>query len=440
MNKKLTANSKAVKGYARTFRRIAKAIDARCRITGETPSVKLIPSQVGMRASRLTPSSIRTEKTAIRQVLEVIHEQFMIDEVGDVAWVPAIVPEDVVHVINELEAPVSTLAKSGNRLIEKAHARLQNAGDDHSHEEVSALLHGRHIASTRATGKGGNMVSRREYMALEVELGQEDPIEAIASLNTPRANIRGLLRIFVSTLYLTGIRPAEAWKMRLMVPRADIAMDDEMRKLILADPTTAISTGMMWPVDEAAETLGVNVGEAARTCMRIAMAPAILVVSSVKRTNANKDVKSPIRLLILQNIPSHGIDMIACASELRTLKITNRRRESLHASLLRMLRRITTNDLTIKRSDINLYTFRHTFSARARRSLPRQDVAVIMGHTALSSVYSYGEKRGRKTSAGSVRPDDWLPGADQVQARELAQHWMRNETSFNPEVERNTCE
>jgi hypothetical protein len=133
-----------------------------------------------------------------------------------------------------------------------------------------------------------------------------------------------------------------------------------------------------------------------------------MMIRSAKQTNANQDARSPVRLLILDDVPESSLGLLCAAGLLRMAGIPPQQCDNYRANLIRKLKDLTLAIPHLKRRDINLYSFRHSFATRARRHYAPAEAAAMTGHTGKNTLYAYGQKRVRKTrSPKSSR--DWLP-------------------------------
>ena len=55
--------------YVTDFNKISAIVEARCRVTGETPAVKEIETQLVLRASFVKHTTLTRDLTAIRKVI-----------------------------------------------------------------------------------------------------------------------------------------------------------------------------------------------------------------------------------------------------------------------------------------------------------------------------------------------------------------------------------
>ena len=417
--------------YAKNFNRIADCVERRAFALHRQPMITDIASQLAIRGRVFRASTVMAEISSARSILNaaIISEgKIMLkDGVHERDWILNAGEESLANTRKILSQTMQEILDMGEVIIAED-LNSMHGGEAVGRNEAIDILAGRvRDDVNRVDQKSQRYITWRDMRSIELEISGHDPMESITSLEEGKpANIEGLLRVFMSVMWFTGMRPVEIWNSVLMVPCRDIPFTPAMIEMACKKPELALLEDWFTPVHKAAELSGeTNFGLAAKNASIETGAPCILMIRSAKQTNANA-AKTPIRLQILKGIPAQQLNLIAAASVARLFQISEKRQDSIRSSMGRVLAKITSRDPVLRDMKINLYTFRHSFASRVKLYYEPHEAAALTGHTSVMSLYRYGQ---RKLHSGTTRrrKDDWLPAPDPERAEQLRIHWVGKE-------------
>ena len=429
--------------YVKILNRIADCVESRAHILRRDPALPDLVTQLSLRAKAMSLATVRLEIAAVRSMFRDVTCQH-----GEVAWPDGVIERDwMFSPGQENFDKARSLALEGYRaIIGKGDLLLpyeielaRHNGFALTDDEIIERLSGRKRLETRQNQKRQRHLSWRDMMALEIELSSHDPVDSLNSLLPDaegRARLEGLLRIFINTMWFTGMRPKELWNCVLMVPRVDLPFDDAMARLVAKDPTRAIHENLMMKVEEAAAMTGDKLGDAARNAMLKSRAPCVLMIKSAKTTNMNPALKADFRLQVLVDIPPLLLNMVALATQCRKLRLSDERKDAVRASMTRILKKVAAKDPRLAELTINLYAFRHSFATRVKKNYFPHEAAALTGHSSVKTLSLYGEHGARRKSGGTVRLENWLPEPDPVHADFISRVWA-SEPGAGPAPEEN---
>lgn len=416
--------------YAKNFNRIADCVERRTQLLGRNPRLEDIAEQLSIRGRVFRKSTVNAEISSIRWIIRNahftgpgqlnLHEDVLIRD-----WITNSTADDLNATLSYLEQPMGEILAAGEGIIDRDLLAIDAAATI-GHEEAIDILAGRAREDIdRFDQKAQRYLTWRDLRSIELELSSHDPMQGIIGLREDQpANIEGLLRIFMTVMWFTGMRPTEVWNCVLCVPRPDIQYTPQIIQAIRKSPERAIVGGYLAPVHEVAKELGEsNLGTTAWNACLQSGAPCVLMIRSAKQTNAN-GAKRPVRLQVLDRIPREQLNLIALASILMYCPISEKRRDNIRSSMGRTLKRIVSRDPAFEGMRINLYSFRHSFVSRVKLVYSQSEAAALTGHTSRASLYVYGE-RNLRSGKGKVKPDQWLPSPDPDRAALIQQHWDR---------------
>ncbi|MBW3243588.1 hypothetical protein KUV57_13020 [Epibacterium sp. DP7N7-1] len=418
--------------YVNVTNRLIDCAERRAATLARKPQIIDLVSQLSIRSKALSKSTVNVEIAALKKVMSKVE---VID--GKRAWPTGIVVRtwmetvcdaDFLTALQSASRSYKDIMSDGEGILGKEIERARMNGHDLGDEELIELLTGkRGVSRVRTDQKSQRHLDDRDLTALEMELSYHDPVESLNTLNceNSKARLEGTLRLFVNVMWFTGMRPTEVWNCILMVPRIDLTFTPEMVRLVQDNPVRAIHEDLMMTVEQARKMTGDALGDAARNAMTKSGAPSILTIKSAKTTNQNPELKSDYRMQILKNIPTRQLNLIAIATQCRKLRLSDKRKDSIRASMTRILKAIAKEEERFEGMNLNLYAFRHSFATRAKLAMPAHEAAALTGHTAKSTLHVYGERNLRKESSGgrSRIQKDWLPTPDPIYAEMIQLAW-----------------
>lgn len=418
--------------YVNVTNRLIDCVERRTATLARKPEVIDLVSQLSIRSRALSKATVNVEIAALKKIMAAVE---ILDgkhawPMGVVSrpWMETITEADFLTAMQSVSRSYKEIMSDGEAILDSEIERARMNGHDLGDEELVELLTGkRGEAKTRTDQKSQRFLDERDLTALEMELSYYDPVESLNTLNCEngKAWLEGTLRLFVNVMWFTGMRPTEVWNCMLMVPRIDLTFTPEMIQLVQSNPARAIHEELMMTVEQARKMTGDALGVAARNAMTKSGAPSILAIKSAKTTNQNPELKSEYRMQILKNIPTRQLNLIAIATQCRKLRLTDKRKDSIRASMTRILKVIAKGEERFEGMNLNLYAFRHSFATRAKLAMEPHEAAALTGHTAKSTLHVYGERNLRKDSSGgrSRFQRDWLPSPDPIYAEMIRLTW-----------------
>lgn len=413
------------------LRRLIASCEGRAAITGESLNVTLLPSQVAIRGVFLAKSTANAEMSALRAFLYgMAHgtEDPNRDEVVlDHDWLSQVRVQALSEAVQEAGEPPSAYGK-----IAQDYANLFRQGvrgrnlDGLSDEELLRQVSGvRKENPHKVKNRENKSLLWRDYLTIMMDLAEYDPEEAMVQLVETGEFSPGVARVAIASLYLTGCRPIELYGINLYVPRTDMRYTVSKRDLTRRSPISAIHEGMLRPISQENKGTGVSRGQTIVRAARMTGAAPVLSILSAKQQNANKDLRFPVRFLILDDISVADANLLAWAAEFRHADKNESARRRLSTQSSAILRSICAADPDM-RQDVSLYTFRHSFASRARAALEENECSALTGHTAVRTFRGYGERAPKRGGRG------WLPTPDPERAAMIQEIW--DGLVINPEA------
>lgn len=412
--------------------RLKEAARRIASLTGRDPDITDLVNALAVRSISVSVQTANVEISALRSH---VRSAFRDSETGCIAWDPEIDPE--IWMIRVSEAHWTELQDGMTRsrlgLIDLGRSvargiaeRTVRSGIAENLDEVVPWVVGERQASRKdAAPKRARTISIALLRAIDMRLSRHDPETALQTLRGDQmVDFHGLARIFIGSIWATGMRPAEMWTAVLFAPRPDILMTDEMRTMIRTAPRQAIASDIMIPVEQLPRLPEESLGDAVVTACNQAGSPAILVIRSVKQANANEDTRNPYRIQILDGkIPREHLEMIAIACQLRHAGVNDVRKESVRIGMNKVLADVCADMPHLKGQIVTLYSMRHAFATRVKMKGDMAEAAALTGHTSVRSVYRYGKLRARGSGHSG-----WVPEADPAQAEALRRSWGQSRT------------
>lgn len=415
--------------YVNVINRLIDCAERRCEALSRPARLIDLVTQLSIRSRALSVATVNVEIAAVRKIFSEVERAdgtcSWPTGVTVRSWMEAPGSDDFEAAMQSVQRPYRTIMEDGEEILSGEMETLRLNGHDLVEEELVELLTGKKgDTKARTDQKSQRFLNARDLTAIELELSLHDPIDSLNSLSTGKARLEGTLRLFVNVMWFTGMRPVEVWNCALMVPRIDLAFTPEMVRMVSENPSMALHQELMMTVEQASRDTGDNLGVAARNAMTRSGAPSILMIKSAKTTNQKAELKSEYRLQVLKKIPTRQLNLIALATQCRKLRLTVERKDSIRASMTRILKQIAKQEPRFEGMNLNLYAFRHSFATRAKLAMEPHEAAALTGHTAKSTLHVYGERNLRSGTGGGRRLDqDWLPSPDPVYAEMIRQTW-----------------
>lgn len=405
-----------------SLRRVISTAEGRSAITGEALSLSILPSQVAIRSVFLAKSTSNSETSALRAFLygfihgtedpnrEIILAEF--------SWLEKARVNMLSEAMREAAEPPSTYTETARRY---AHAFRQGVRgrslDGLSEEELLRQVSGvRRENPDKVVNKNNTSLFWKDYMTIMMELSEYDPKEAMTRFVETGEFSPGVARVAIAALYLTGCRPIELFGINLYVPRIDMRYTTQQRDLTRQSPILSLHERLLRPVEQENHDTGISRGLTVMRAAKMTGAAPVLSILSAKQKNANKDLRFPVRFLVLDDISMTNANLLSWAAEFRKADKSDAARRRMTTQTLAILKTICATDPSM-RQDITLYTFRHSFSSRARVSMEEHECSALTGHTAVRTFRGYGERSPKRTGGG------WMPKPDPERADMIKSIW-----------------
>jgi hypothetical protein len=421
--------------YVNDFNRIAKSVESRCALTGERPIIAAIETQIALRAATQKITSLRRELTSIRSVVAFfLEEETWPEGIEERDWVMAADMEGVGQLHSGLVRTANEFAELGQTVSAEMTALTMDMNFPGSEEDAARALSG--MSPERAQRKTRDKksmapITDRDFMELELYLSDHPHQNALKTLSTKRADSRALLRIFMRSIRITGMRPVEVFRCRILVGDQRREYTDADISAIYDAPYRAALKGTLIPIDAIDPRRFGSMAAMVEHTVEATGVPPILMIEAAKTTNANPELLRPYRAQILTGIEDEDLEVLCLAAHLHHFDMDKKRCSNLITTMTRNLTAAAKAALPRRTDPMNLYSFRHDFATRARRSLQIWEVAALMGHTAKASTYVYGKRNTRKKSGSG----GWLPLHDEEFAEDIRRKWGMSATDENSPVD-----
>jgi integrase len=422
--------------YVNDFNRVAKSTQERCLLSGEPPSLGEIEAQVALRAAVMKVSSLRREITSLRSVTAwFLEEETWPEGTEAISWVMNATLEDVTQLHSGLMRTAKEFTEISANVTGNMIDQVMEMNFPGSEEDAMRALSG--MSPTQGHKERDKVkmqpITDREIMELELHLSDHPHQNALKTLTRKRTDSKALLRIFMRVIRLTGMRPVEVFKCRLLVGREGHEYSKSDIELITYAPMIAALKGLVGPLDMVDPSRWGGMAAAVKGLQEITGVPPILMIEAAKTTNANPDLLRPFRAQVLKDIDIDDLEVICLAAHLHHIQMDRKRMSNLITTMTRNLTATAKQVLPRRLDKLNLYSFRHDFATRARRQFDLWEVAALLGHTAKASTYTYGKRRTRKGGGSG----GWMPVPDEEFAEAIRDKWgmkdVRPEAAVTPE-------
>jgi integrase len=411
--------------YVNDFNRIAKSVDVRCELTGEHPSPGEMETQIALRASIMKIASLRRELTSIRAVVTYfLEEEIWPEGIEERDWIMSADMEIVGQLHSGLVRTAKEFVTLGHDVSEDLVERAMQMNFPGSEEDAARALSGMSPERSRRKARDKKYmqpITDRDFMELELQLSDHPHQNALKTLRMKRTDSKALLRIFMRSIRLTGMRPIEVFTCRILVGDENTEYSPEMIDEIKKAPYRMALKGILMPIDALDPQPWGSMAAMVRNATNITGVPPILMIEAAKTTNANPDLLRPFRAQVLTGIEDDDLEVLCLAAHLHHFKMDKKRYSNLITTMTRNLTASAELALPQRKDTLNLYSFRHDFATRARRLLQVWEVAALMGHTARASTYAYGKRNTRKKSGSGS--GGWMPIHDCEFAEAIREKW-----------------
>ena len=413
--------------YVADFNKLARNIETRCEMTGETPSVPEFETQLILRASVLKLASLHRDLTAIRTVVAwVVKHEIWPEGIDDRPWIDKANMEEIGQLHSVLLRTGRNFESLAADLSAEYIKQVMEMNYPGSEEDAIRDLAGIKTGhSYRPPRDRKNMVpiTERDFRELELQLWDHAHWNAIKTLSMKKTDNKALLRIFMRTIRLTGIRPIEVFTCRIFVGDITREYDRKDIRKIHAAPYRAVTEGMMVPFDESDDIELRShdyFGDMVRTTIETTGVPPVLMIKAAKTANANPELVRPFRAQILHKIDKDDLNVLCLAAYLHRFPMDQKRRTNLITTMSRNLKIAARVAMPHWTEKLKLYSFRHDFATRAKITMTVWEVAALLGHTSRDSTRAYGKLFTRKKKGGN---SGWMPLTDPEFAEKIRLKW-----------------
>ena len=410
--------------YIKDFNRLAQSVETRCQLTAETPWPGELETQIALRSSVMKTATLQRELTAIRAIIGwFLKQETWPHGIQERAWVTQASMEDIGQLHSGLLRTASDFVKLGSEVSSTGIKNLMNMNFPGSEEDAARALAGMKSGNTPGKSRDKkNMIpiTNRDFMELELHLSNHPHQNALKTLAMKRTDNKALLRIFMRVIRLTGMRPIEVFKCRIMLGDVSREYNGTDISKIYQAPYQAIINKMLIPIEQINPGSRESMSNIVKNTYDVTGIPPVIMIKAAKTTNANPEIMRPFRAQILHKITDDDLEIICMAGLLHHFNMNQKSCSNMITTMTRNLRLATEKALPFRKEQLNLYSFRHDFATRARQRLPLWEVAALMGHTAKASTYTYGKSGTRKTNNAD---NNWLPLHDAEFAEEIRKKW-----------------
>lgn len=409
--------------YIGDFNRILKGMAGRLSFTGGTPSLNEVSNQIAIRAFTLNVNSARREVTSARTVCRAfISDGVWPEGVTDLPPLSAMNQEEVGQILDFASLPVSELIRIGQELVEEISDTMMRTGYSGGSEDLAQNLSG--VFPNRSRGKSPSRathvpITEGDLSQIDFHMMDQPHEEAVRTFSAPRRNVIALTRVFLKSIWLTGMRPVEVFTCRLMAGDPGRDYTYAQLGLIRKNPEQAVMTGLLIPQEALPGADEIGHSRAILESVKSTGVDPVLLVRNAKTRNANAGLVRPYRVQVLSGIGDEDLHLISLAALLHRTPIEKDRARDLINMITRRIRAIAKEEFPARENPINLYALRHDFATRARRQMPLHQVAALMGHTAYGSTRGYGKTQTRRSRSGSGGGAGWTPKCDETVAQRL---------------------
>mgnify|MGYP006266772803 CR=1 FL=1 len=398
--------------YLGDFERILASADARLTLTGAQFSASEIMRQIAIRSVVAKKNTIQRELAAARAVVKYRRQtgdwpdglaiSAELESIGEIA---------IGDLHEQLGQSLSELQELGYRELAVIIDRFAPHAEGVSSEDVASRASGifmtrRHEGLRDRTSL--EAIPMADIFRLEDQL-MDVSVESTLCTEGRRWPISAFLKIFIRTMWLTGMRPREVFECRLFTGNPDHAYSGADRAEILDDPLSAIDDARLVPMEALDIERVTSKVQAVGRASEETLLPVFLRVKNAKTANANQALVRDFRVLNLEGIDRDDLAVLCSAATLHTLDIAPGAQRGIISRITRRMTAISHHALPERRKAIRLYDLRHDFATRCRRCMSVHEAAALMGHTSVKSTHGYGEKRSRKSSGSR---GGWMPGPD----------------------------
>lgn len=427
--------------YTGPVKRLFGSLHSRCEFFHLNPSFEEAICQLELRSLVLKKSSICTELYAMRQLTTLMHETKQEAKDRKLVVSPSMtVPSNAKTLLpnwfvrtgwNPLTVFSNELQKiTRTQLIERGEAgsgvwlaRLSALGFIGTREEMTRILAGVRPASKmqnvrRRPSLNWEPVTRGMLESMEAAMPPGTPEEGLQSLFSEKPCYGGITRFMARTAWLTGMRATEIFTCRLLAVKPDSSGSRTPLDGNIDNLYEGLLSGLLKDIEEneISQFTGTN-------NKQLSNPPAgpFLAVRTAKTRNASPLIKSPLRILRLDNIREDDLRCLWIASQLRWLPGDSGREKRVRNRCTSIIRKTSIELFPDRPDPITLHTLRHAFTHTARLTMRPDEVAALTGHTSVKTMRGYGGRYVRRKA--NAADGCWMPRPDPSRAAEIKQAW-----------------
>jgi hypothetical protein len=413
--------------YLRVALRYLDALEDRAAALDTDPALDQLAVIVPIRLASVAIATARSELSILRRVFLGMRSDWPAEIQRP--WFPRKITDELFDLLVDVLRPSAREVQDsfpGISVLDPA--ALARFPDSQSY--ISSVFRKRDDGTLRIHRKSTETLTALDLGRLDGELSRADPSCAFQ----PGRRLSGeplaaALRILMQGLWRTGMRPVEIASCRIWMPSLAVP-DPALRQAIETDPLATLDGIRMQEVLSAWPGAGFTTGADLARFASTTGVPLLLSYDPAKTTNRNERVPSRPRVLILDAASPDDLAWLTLLARLARSDLFAARAETTLRTATRVLARLAIKaDLRDRgghAKHVNLYSFRHAFVTRLKRSFDTAESAALTGHTSRKTLYRYGEFVGRaKRSRGQGL--DWLPRPDPAQVAALRAAWAEPE-------------
>lgn len=409
--------------YLRVALRYLDAVEDRAACLDTDPALDHLGIVVPIRLASVAIATARSELSILRRVFLGLKSDWPMEIQRP--WFPEVMTSAHIDLLAETLRPSARDIQDGFPGISTLDpAGLARFPDTPSY--ISSLFRKRADGDIRIHRKSSETLTASDLDRLDAELSRADPSRAFQSGRRLEGEpLSAVLRILMQGLWRTGMRPVEIASCRLWAP-VSFDPDPKLRQSIETDPLATLDGIRMrdvlsvWP--DADYTTGATLARLAHSTG----APILMSYDPAKTTNRNDRVPSRLRVLILDAASPDDLAWLTLLARLARSDLLAARAEGTLRTATRALARLVVHadlrDRDGRSKHVNLYSFRHAFATRLKRSFDTAESAALTGHTSRKTLYRYGEFVGRAKRSRGTGPN-WLPRPDPAMVAALRAAW-----------------
>ena len=417
---------------------IAK-VDNRCRVFGPRPSASEMIDQLGLLSLFLDSNTVTRCKGSLTKTLHgalevkshremnggsTLFRNILPDRFSHFAWFTELSWNEVENLYEKLVSYTpQSLTDRGIRISSKVVRTVRLKHPEASPELalfMASMIRSSYFSTNKRVSPRKNWVpiDRETLQDLLNALGPGTPADGLLSLMGRKWNTPGMTRLLSQAIWLTGMRPVEAFSCMMFDNRnkreffeLHPAMDRFVRQAGRpAKGSKLLDEGIYRLIQQGFD---LRLAEEEKRHL-------VLRINSAKTRNRSPQFNRS-RLLLLREIADSDLRILLMTTCLRKILINHGDYKKCRTACSNQLSQASLQLMPDLEQPITLYHLRHAFINDARKSLPAPEAGALSGHSSVRTLRQYGQKNVRFRQASHCRT--WLPQPDPNLVTELRSSW-----------------